>query len=734
MDQFHIKGNQERLNRLHLEGRNTKGYFENDHNNVGTSANAPFINYQNVFDKNPYRINEIDAINAIENINTISAINNDILALQVGSVNADSQQDSQIYNFKTSDLPLFSDESVCSSTNFDNTTIFTENVNKLAGLTLDTNKKLSDKTNYNLVNYNEELFSKIFDKNPNPFLNVGFYGDANQVLEKNQKPSYGFGDKVEGDMIFTPQPDMQINHDTIFTTKNKDVGILSATLGSDINDAMHNNEVDTFIKNYEMLDAQTLTLGSSGITGISSERVDQTHTLQTVIPAGFNFNHEGINRQNHFKNDAEHVLWKYEPQYSRSLNSTPNSLLFSKKPPRGRRVGSKSTKSKDMINAILQNKFNPQLINAAMRKTNFCNAKTTASDSGLQYKNNIYIPRYPPTSTEPNASDNPIPKFNGLVQVGMDHLNVCDVAVTKKQEIALKTKYRNYTIKKNNILVMKEKVNKIEVASSSKSIEKAKKRKRVEEIQENADTPKASAKKEKEEKEDHAKSKKVKTGSGKERKKSHKDDEKKNEKIVKTDNEENAKAESEISITEDPSKKSKDSKRSQEEDTKSLSKGDKKKKRSKDETHEQSGNARKVTEEDLSLDDASGSHKASLRYLLQWKNSKEQWKFQKARQNWLLRHLYDSEKVPVVVFDILVEYLGSIKGNQRVVILEQANKLCTVEESPKNDGEDKGGDEPEASEQGGDLDDKKTPEQSSGGGSDGTTAKRAKAIVDALQA
>ena len=51
-------------------------------------------------------------------------------------------------------------------------------------------------------------------------------------------------------------------------------------------------------------------------------------------------------------------------------------------------------------------------------------------------------------------------------------------------------------------------------------------------------------------------------------------------------------------------------------------------------------------------------------YLNLWKHQRDtQWKFKKNIQSWLLRHMYDWEKVPKQAFSILLEYLSSIQGN-----------------------------------------------------------------------
>ena len=60
-------------------------------------------------------------------------------------------------------------------------------------------------------------------------------------------------------------------------------------------------------------------------------------------------------------------------------------------------------------------------------------------------------------------------------------------------------------------------------------------------------------------------------------------------------------------------------------------------------------------------------------YLSSWKkqrhpnnnnngNNGPEWKFNKNTQSWLVRHMYEPDKVPKSVFDLLLEYLGGLTG------------------------------------------------------------------------
>ncbi|XP_074137226.1 protein cholesin isoform X3 [Sminthopsis crassicaudata] len=74
------------------------------------------------------------------------------------------------------------------------------------------------------------------------------------------------------------------------------------------------------------------------------------------------------------------------------------------------------------------------------------------------------------------------------------------------------------------------------------------------------------------------------------------------------------------------------------------------------------------------LEKPSGAELA-LDYLTSWANKREEWKFQKTRQTWLLLHMYDSNKVPDKHFSILLDYLEGLKGRAREVTVQKAEML-----------------------------------------------------------
>ncbi|CAH1793780.1 unnamed protein product [Owenia fusiformis] len=84
--------------------------------------------------------------------------------------------------------------------------------------------------------------------------------------------------------------------------------------------------------------------------------------------------------------------------------------------------------------------------------------------------------------------------------------------------------------------------------------------------------------------------------------------------------------------------------------------------------------------------------KLCLQYLKEWKTNKEKWSFQKVRQVWLLKHMYDVEKIPDEDFEILLSYLEGLKGKAREVTIQNAEELLNDDDSDSTD-DDGGGEE-----------------------------------------
>ncbi|XP_071965491.1 uncharacterized protein [Antedon mediterranea] len=108
----------------------------------------------------------------------------------------------------------------------------------------------------------------------------------------------------------------------------------------------------------------------------------------------------------------------------------------------------------------------------------------------------------------------------------------------------------------------------------------------------------------------------------------------------------------------------------------------------------------KEKHDDSSDVDKTNDRKAqtlALQYLQQWKKFKNVWSFQKVRQVWLLRNMYDTDMVDDDYFEILLEYIEPLKGLAKITTLEKAEKLLkeqeeseSEDESPQQDEEEDG--------------------------------------------
>ncbi|KAJ2290793.1 hypothetical protein IWW55_006054, partial [Coemansia sp. RSA 2706] len=63
-------------------------------------------------------------------------------------------------------------------------------------------------------------------------------------------------------------------------------------------------------------------------------------------------------------------------------------------------------------------------------------------------------------------------------------------------------------------------------------------------------------------------------------------------------------------------------------------------------------------------------------YLTTWSTDRANWKFNKARQLWIIRHLYVDAQVPSPVFDTAVQYLAESSDTLRQCLLEDARLVA----------------------------------------------------------
>ncbi|KAJ1804922.1 hypothetical protein LPJ77_004513, partial [Coemansia sp. RSA 2523] len=63
-------------------------------------------------------------------------------------------------------------------------------------------------------------------------------------------------------------------------------------------------------------------------------------------------------------------------------------------------------------------------------------------------------------------------------------------------------------------------------------------------------------------------------------------------------------------------------------------------------------------------------------YLTTWNTDRSAWKFNKARQLWIIRHLYNASLMPLDMFEIAVHYLAESMGKLRSTLLEDAQLVA----------------------------------------------------------
>ncbi|KIK65514.1 hypothetical protein GYMLUDRAFT_38985 [Collybiopsis luxurians FD-317 M1] len=77
------------------------------------------------------------------------------------------------------------------------------------------------------------------------------------------------------------------------------------------------------------------------------------------------------------------------------------------------------------------------------------------------------------------------------------------------------------------------------------------------------------------------------------------------------------------------------------------------------------------------------------------------WKFQKARQNWIIRNIWSAENIPDSQMPLVLKYLSNVQGNVRETLIKTCESIIEkasngASESPASDGSGKK--EPEQSE------------------------------------
>ncbi|CAG2187752.1 unnamed protein product [Mytilus edulis] len=78
-------------------------------------------------------------------------------------------------------------------------------------------------------------------------------------------------------------------------------------------------------------------------------------------------------------------------------------------------------------------------------------------------------------------------------------------------------------------------------------------------------------------------------------------------------------------------------------------------------------------------DNKKSSKELAIAYLKLWKKNREEWKFQKVRQVWLLSNMLDSEMVKGKHFETLLLYLDGLKGKARETTSTAAQNIIESE-------------------------------------------------------
>ncbi|CAL1678319.1 unnamed protein product [Lasius platythorax] len=75
----------------------------------------------------------------------------------------------------------------------------------------------------------------------------------------------------------------------------------------------------------------------------------------------------------------------------------------------------------------------------------------------------------------------------------------------------------------------------------------------------------------------------------------------------------------------------------------------------------------------------------ALNYLSMWKHSRNEWKFEKLRQIWLMDNLLDEDSIPDTIFPLVLEYFEGCKGMAREVLLRKGMDIIRKAEEKKDE-------------------------------------------------
>ncbi|XP_063981276.1 uncharacterized protein C7orf50 homolog [Diachasmimorpha longicaudata] len=127
-------------------------------------------------------------------------------------------------------------------------------------------------------------------------------------------------------------------------------------------------------------------------------------------------------------------------------------------------------------------------------------------------------------------------------------------------------------------------------------------------------------------------------------------------------------------VDEDVPRKAKKAKKDKSNDTEKAEEGveeeapSKSKKPSNRQLKRERKEAREAEKKDASKVEAMNK---SLEYISTWKHAKNNWKFEKLKQIWLMDHLLDDTLVPEEMFPTVLEYFEGCKGMARELLLKK---------------------------------------------------------------
>ncbi|KAG0034610.1 hypothetical protein BGZ81_003923 [Podila clonocystis] len=76
---------------------------------------------------------------------------------------------------------------------------------------------------------------------------------------------------------------------------------------------------------------------------------------------------------------------------------------------------------------------------------------------------------------------------------------------------------------------------------------------------------------------------------------------------------------------------------------------------------------------------------SGLAYLVEWKRTRDTWKFQKLRQVWLINNMYSDKEIPDSHWEIFLEYIRDLKGAARTAVIQEAQKIVDAPEEEEEE-------------------------------------------------